>query len=119
MSNKLLNKKAIIEAKDFVYEDVLVPEWGGSVRVAVMSAFEKDKFEASVIGKNGGMNHVNIRAKLVAACLVDELGELMFKDEKDVLALGKKSCKALDRVFEVATKLNRMDDKDIEQLAKN
>lgn len=114
----LLSKQDILKNADSKTIDMDVPEWGGSVRITTMSGFARDRFESSVIGKNGGVNHVNIRAKLVAACLVDDKGELMFK-EKDIDALGRKSCKALDRIFEEAQKLNGIGDTEIEDLAKN
>lgn len=114
----LLSKKDILEAKDNNYVDIEVPEWGGTVRIASMSGRARDQFEASIVGKNGGMNTTNIRAKLVAASIVDEKGELLFSDA-EVIKLGNKSAKALDRIFDAAQKLNAIGDKDIEELAKN
>lgn len=114
----LLNKDAILSKDDSKHIDLEVPEWGGTVRIATMSGFARDRFEASVLGKNGSLNHSNIRAKLVAACLVDDKGELMFS-EKDVAALGKKSSKVLDMIFSEAQKLNGIGDAEVEELAKN
>jgi len=114
----LLNKADILSASDECFELVLVPEWGGEVRVSSMSAFSRDQFEASIIGKNGGQNLQNIRAKLAAATLTDEAGKLLFT-EKDLAKLGGKSAAALDRVFEVAQRLNGMSNADVEEIAKN
>ncbi|MCW8886981.1 MAG: hypothetical protein OQK12_17280 [Motiliproteus sp.] len=114
----LLSKSEILNANDSQTETVSVPEWGGDVLVSTMSGFARDQFEASIIGKNGGQDLLNIRAKMVAATLVDESGGLMFT-EKDISKLGKKSAAALDRVFAVAQKLNRFSDSDVEELAKN
>jgi len=113
----ILDKNDILKAKDVETKTIEIPEWGGEVIISTMSGFARDRFEASVIGKNGGMNTANIRAKLVAACLVDEKGSLLFTEE-DVHKLGKKSCAALDKIFEEAQKLNRLGEKEIEQLAK-
>ncbi len=113
-----LSKQQILDAADTKTEEVEVPEWGGAVRIQTMTGYARDAFEASITGKNGGVNTTNIRAKLVAACLVDEAGELMFA-EKDVAKLGKKSAAALERVFAAAQKLNRISDGDVEELAKN
>lgn len=115
---KLLSKDEILKSTDLKTMEVDVPEWGGTVMVSTMSGSARDRFEASIVGKNGGMNTQNIRAKLVASTLVDEKGNLMFSDE-DIIKLGKKSCKALDRIFEAAQKLNGIGDNDIETLAKN
>ena len=113
----LLSKEQILNSSDSSFEDVEVTEWGGTVRVQTMSGFARDRFESSIIN-NGKFTSDNIRAKLVAACLIDENGKLMFS-EKEVVALGNKSCKALDKVFEVAQRLNGIGDSEVEQLAKN
>ncbi|WP_299195759.1 hypothetical protein [uncultured Amphritea sp.] len=114
----LLTRDQILAADDHKTEVVPVPEWGGEVMVGTMSGTARDKLEASVIGKNGGANLTNARAKYLAACVVDEAGNLMFS-EKDITKLGSKSVAALDRVFEVAQRLNRITDADLEDLAKN
>jgi hypothetical protein len=114
----MLTKDQILDADDQQTEIVNVPEWGGDVKIAVMSGFARDRFEASIVGTGGGTNMQNIRAKMCAASIVDENSELMFSD-KDIQKLGKKSSAALDRVFSAAKKLNKMSDDDVEELAKN
>lgn len=114
----MLTKDDIFNADDKIIKVVEVPEWGGQVTIAMMSGFARDRFEASLIGPNGGTNMVNIRAKLVAASVVDENNELMFSDQ-DVIKLGKKSSAALDRIFRAAQDLNKISDSDVDDLAKN
>lgn len=114
----LLSKKDILDSNDCETKTIEVPEWGGDVNIATMTGFARDRFEASILGKSGGMNTQNIRAKLVAACLVDDSGELVF-NETDIAKLGKKSCSALDRIFTEAQKLNGFSNDDVEELAKN
>lgn len=114
----MLNKEQILNADDVKREEIQIPEWNGSVFIAVMSGTARDRFESSIIGKNGGANTSNIRAKLAAATIVDEEGVLMFS-EKDITALGKKSAAALDRIYEASQKLNRLTDGDVDELAKN
>lgn len=114
----MLSKSDILNSKDVKTKTIHVPEWDGDVIVSTMSGYARDQFETSVLGKNGGMNTTNIRAKLVAACLVDLKGNLLFT-EGDVSKLGKKSCTALDRIFEEAQKLNHIGDAEVEKLAKN
>ena len=116
-----LNRDKIIAAKDLETEQVEVPEWGGSVLVRTMNGTERDAFEASFYvgrGKNREQNLENLRARLVALVVVDEAGERVFTDE-DTAALGQKSVKALDRIFEVAQRLNGIGPKDVEDLAGN
>lgn len=114
----LLTREQILSADDHKTEVVNVPEWGGEVTVTTMSGTARDKLEASVIGKNGGSNLTNARAKFISASVIDESGDLMFS-EKDIAKLGAKSVAALDRVFEAAQRINRITDADMEDLAKN
>lgn len=114
----LLTKEQILKQEDLRSEVVPVPEWGGEVKVCTMSGFARDRFEAGISGKNGGINMSNIRAKLAAATIVDENGNLLF-DESDIVKLGNKSCAALDRVFAASQRLNLITNDDVEALAKN
>lgn len=113
----LLTKEQILNNDDLKSEIVNVPEWGGDVKVCTMSGFARDRFEASIVDKNG-QNLSNIRAKLAACTIVDDSGKLLF-NEDDIAKLGDKSCAALDRVFAAAQKLNLISNADVEQLAKN
>ena len=114
----MLTKDDILNADDQKTMVVDVPEWGGEVTIAIMSGFARDRFEASLIGKGGATNMQNVRAKLVAASIVDDKGELMFSGG-DILKLGKKSSVALDRVFSAAQEFNKITDEDVDDLAKN
>lgn len=121
-AKKFLDKAAILAQDDLKYEDVQIPEWGGSwVRVRSLNASERDHFEASTVQRNGKKvttNLENIRARLCLLCLVDEDGNRLF-DEGDTFPLGGKSAAALDRIFTVAQKLNGLRDEDVEELAGN
>jgi len=117
----LLSKDQILAAEDLVTEDVEVPEWGGTVRVRMMTGAERDSFEDSLTqtkGKNVKTNLANLRARLVARTVVDEAGKRMFTDA-EAGVLGQKSAAALDRVFEAARKLNGMTEKDVEELTED
>src|SRR5690606_40748699 len=100
----LLSRDAILQAQDLPTERVEIPEWNGEVIVRGLTAAERDQFEQSIVetrGKDTRVNLRNIRAKLVALCVVDEEGKRLFKDE-DAELLGRKSAVALNRIFEVA-----------------
>lgn len=117
----LLSREQILQAEDLVYEDVEVPEWGGTVRVRGLTGAERDQFEASIVSLNGRQSKVdtrNVRAKLAALTIIDEDGKRLFTDQ-DVQQLGLKSAAALDRVFDVAQRLSGLSDQDIEELAEN
>jgi hypothetical protein len=120
-----LTKAQILAADDSAFEDVPVPEWGGTVRVRRLSAAEKDAFEASLttIQQKGGAvvqkpNMVNVRAKLAVRCIVDESGERIF-DEGEIADLGRKSGAALDRVIAAAKRLNRMSEADLAEMVQD
>lgn len=113
-----LSREQILDAKDLHTETVSVPEWGGDVRLRMLTAKERDAFEASVVEMKGGkqkQNLANVRARLVSLCLVDENGEQLFKSY-DVERLGDKSAAALQRLFEKCNEMNGLNDEDIEEL---
>lgn len=117
----LLSKQQILSADDLPFEDVNVPEWGGTVRVRVMTGLERDAWEADIFQQKDGkgeFNQKNFRASLVARCISDESGEVLFNDG-EILALGRKSSRALDRVFKVASRLNAISKHEQEELEKN
>lgn len=112
---RILTKEAILAADDLPRELVNVPEWGGDVFVRTMTGTDRDAFEASLIGKEGRME--NVRARLVSLTLCNEAGERMFGDA-EIAALGKKSARALDRVFSVAQRLNGIGTEQVEAAKK-
>jgi hypothetical protein len=103
----ILTKDAILSVDDLPRETVHVPEWGGDVYVRTMSGTERDAFEASLIRRDGGQDSrmENVRARLVALTLCDPGGTRLFGDD-EIVVLGRKSARALDRVFAVAQRLN-------------
>lgn len=114
----LLTRDQILAADDLTTEDHEVPEWGGTVRIRMLTGTERDAFEASVTqqrGKSVQANLTNLRARLVSLCLIDATGRRMFNRE-DIPALGRKSAAALDRVFDACRRLNRIGDEDVEEL---
>lgn len=112
---RILTKEAILAADDLPRELVNVPEWGGDVFVRTMTGTDRDAFEASLIGKEGRME--NVRARLVSLTLCNEAGERIF-DDAEIAALGKKSARALDRVFSVAQRLNGIGTEQVEAAKK-
>lgn len=114
----LLTKQQILECKDIEYVDLDIPAWGGVVRVSTISGKARDRFETSLLNSKNKVTTDNIRAKLVASCLVDAEGKLLFS-EADIEKLGNKNAKILDQIFAVAQKLNGIGNAEVEELAKN
>lgn len=124
----LLSKDAILAAEDLKTEVVEVPEWGGAVTVRSMTGVDRDAFESSInrIEKDANTGQdkqvrdlENFRARLCAATMVNAKGLLLFPNPEDVVKLGKKNSRALDRVMKVAQRLNGIGAEDVEQLIKN
>ena len=110
-------REQILAADDLPVEEVEVPEWGVTVWVRSLMAHERDALEA-VFLRDSEASLENLRARLCAMCIVDENGERVFTDA-DAQVLGRKSARALDRVFEVAQRLNGMSARDVDDLVGN
>jgi hypothetical protein len=117
-----LSRDDILKAADNEPEEVDVPEWGGTVLVRGMTGRERDAFEMSMLqpGRGGRrtIDPANVRAKLVARCVVDDDGNRLFSDA-DVAELGGKSAAAVDRVYAVAARLSGMGAEDQEDLVRD
>lgn len=115
----LLTRDAILQRDDIVRETVPVPEWGGEVMITTMTGAQRDAWEQSLVAKATGKPDItNVRAKLVAHCAVDEAGALLFRPA-DIEALGAKSAAALERLAQVAQRLNGLNEKALEEARGN
>lgn len=111
----LLTREQILAADDCAIETVSVPEWGGEVGVKTLTGAEKDAWESERQTSDGSFNLENIRASLVAIAACDGDGQRLFT-LADVVELGKKSVRALDRVFQAAKKLNGVSEEELDEL---
>jgi stage V sporulation protein SpoVS len=115
----MLSRKEILDADDFEYEIISVPEWGGDVRVRGLSAGERDEWEMAAVQAQGNASKLqNVRATIISKSIVDEVGKRIFTDA-DISKLGKKSAKAMDRVFDVCSRLNGMSAADLKEIEGN
>ena len=111
----MLSRDTILAKNDVKVEEVKVPEWGGSVLVRGMSGDQREAFEKAQTrevpagnrqARRSGQTNTEVvreylRARIVAWCVVDSEGSLVFHDS-DIPALNAKSGAALERVVEVA-----------------
>src|SRR5258707_12410494 len=126
-----LSRDDILKAEDTAPEEVPVPEWGGTVLVRGMTGKERDQFEVSLPqeaagsvqvqrgragGRPPGRNLVNMRAKIVARCVVTDDGGRTVS-HADVAALWEKSGAPIDWIFTVAARLSGMGEEDAEKMA--
>lgn len=120
-----LSRQAIIDADDLKTVDVEVPEWGGTVRLKMLTGQQRDQFEASMVKvkKDGSSepNLQNARARLVSLCAIEvnpdgTNGPRMFQSQQDVILLGNKSSAAVSRLYNECNELNGFTQKDVEEL---
>ena len=122
----LLNFDDIVASQDKEYQDVDVPEWGGTVRIATMSGEDRDRWELSMMQADDTSERgfkLNFdaysRVRLVAMCLVDNNFSRIFTTTEEMDALAKKSGKVMDLLYDVAQRVNGITDEDIDDLEKN
>lgn len=122
----LLGRDAILGADDLRYEVVPCPEWGGDVRIRSLTGAQRDRFEVQ-LGQQAGLGGTgkpnvagldNVRASLLALCIVDEDGQPLFT-AADVAALGGKNALVIERLFTAARRLSGLTDGDVEELTEN
>lgn len=102
---KLLAAEDILTLSDTKYQELDIPEWGGTVRLRSLTGLEAAVFlDASTSDKKTSV------ARLVALSVVNEEGEPVFTEEH-VLQLQRKSLRALLRIQDAALVLNGMTEK--------
>lgn len=115
MSEKLLtNPEDILNADDFRYTEVSVPEWGGKVRVKSMSASQRDILSKAI--KEKGESEAAELALVM--CIVDEEGNRVFRREH-IAGLKKKSVAPISRVMAAIGELSGGKAEDIDRHEEN
>ncbi|MGW0938878.1 hypothetical protein [Streptomyces sp. NPDC002666] len=115
----LLTPDEIGAADDRRWEDVPVPEWGGTVRIASMSGTDRNAYQKAmlVLGSNGrpqGVDLADQYARLLARCLVDEDFRRLYVTDKQVKALGAKNGAVLERLATVAKRVSGLGEEAVE-----
>ncbi len=111
-----LSRDAILNINDTALVQVDVPEWGGAVYVRPMSGRDRDAYDLEMVQAGGKIE--NMRARIAVRVVCDADGNLMFKPE-DADALGKKSAKALDRIYAAMESTSKTTADGIAQLKKD
>ena len=115
---RLLNKAAILGANDLKHEDVPVPQWGGVVRVRMMTGADRDEFRQMAAEYEDGIPPARFAAILLMLTCVDESGARMFTLD-DIAALEGKSAGSVDIPAAVAMRLNGFGAQAVEDAEKN
>lgn len=102
-NDRVLSMEDVLSVDDREYVNVLVPEWGGSVRLRVLTALEALDFHEQLKNPNVSKKAM---IRLVHLCAVNADGTQMFPRPDQVDALGKKNIKALMRLQDAALEIN-------------
>jgi hypothetical protein len=125
--NVFLTKDLLLQRDDLKIEKVELTR--GYVYVREMTGSEKDRWEQSMLKQkpNGNKNAAieyettleDFRAKLAVVTICDADGNLLF-EAKDIKALNKAmSATNMEKIVEVAQRLNVISQKDRDELLKN
>ena len=123
----LLTRGDLLKKEELLKEKVELNENGDYVFVRQMTAHEKNVWEMSQMKKTldskkkvqYDLTLDDFRAKLAVCCVCDENGNLLF-DPKDYLELSANiSAATLEKIVDVAQKLNAITEEDKEEMVKN
>ena len=113
-----LSGNEILALQDRKMDSVVVPEWNNTtVFIREMGAAERAAYEAGLLdNKDKPLEErmFAVKINLVILCACDTEGNRLFKDS-DYDALKDKNGDAINRVYEVVSRLNLMTDEDIEE----
>ena len=107
----MLTREDILQADDLKRIEVKVPEWNGSVYVRQLNGEDGVAMVEAMRDSEGNIVASRMIPVTVAFTACDEEGNLLFAIN-DVEAIGKKSARALKRIFEVSNALNSISEED-------
>ena len=99
---QLLTADQILGADDMAFEDVDVPQWGGTIRVRRLTATERRAFELST-----SRDDPDLLAVFVGFCACDAEFKPLFTHEQ-VKKLAEKDGAAVKQVCKVCERLNKI-----------
>lgn len=117
---KALDMAAITAAADCKVKVVDVPEWGGVVGLRPMTGADRDDWENENYHRHsaneGRADLRMLRARYLSMVLVHaETGELLFQGEEGRKKLSVKNGHVLNRLYEIAEKMNLLGAKAIDE----
>ena len=120
----LLTKEMLLGIKDTKIETVTVKEWDCDVNLKKLSGGERDIYESWIYKKSNGKtltDSKDIKAKLIAMCLVDADGNKLLDADKreDLDMLNAKSASALNFIFEKCSEINGMGNDGVDEAKKS
>ena len=114
----LLNKHQIFASNDLKSQIISIPEWGGNIKIRVMSIGERLTLDSLKIDEDD--KDMNLAFNWIIKSCIDENDKLLFDDpEEDIKFLKGKSSDSILKLFNAILSLNKQSQDDIDDLAKN
>jgi len=112
----LLDLNALANIDDIKTKEIdMQKEWGGNIKIKAFDFAHQIDFEKR---KKEIANDASLILLMIQLSVVDDENNLMFNDET-IKVLEKRNSNSLLKVFNECLKINALDDKGIENKAKN
>lgn len=111
----LINKEQFLQNTACEHKDVHIEELGGEIRIKAMSIADQIKFEEESANTK---NQNELIFQLILNCCIDENGEKLFEQE-DLEIIKERSAPVVIKLFQEILKVNKLDEEEIDKLAKN
>lgn len=126
----VLDKNNILKNGAPSVEEVEIKSLQGNVRISKLSmAAQEDAWkdiaelqvnkDAKEMTMQDSLAWTNYNIKLVSRCLVDEKGKPLFADDAGLAALRELSTEAIGELVKACQKVNKLDEKAVEEAEKN
>lgn len=111
----LINKEQFLQNTACEHKDVHIEELGGEIRIKAMSIADQIKFEEESVNAK---NQDDLIFQLILNCCVDENNKKLFSKE-DIEAIKERAAPIIIKLFQEILKVNKLDEAEIDKLAKN
>lgn len=116
----MLSRDSILSSNDARTESITIDEWGGEILFRSLTGVERDKLESTAKRYQASREAKSCRlmAEVIVMSAVDDAGEALFTND-DIDILRTKNGNALQRCFNVCSKLSGLDKDVQEDMVKN
>jgi hypothetical protein len=105
MSDRVTRDSIFATAKEMPFACVMVPEWGGGVRVYSMTASQRDEFDRETTRRKKKKLALCVRERLLIAAVRGDDGQPLFAAD-DEQRLAELPVGVAEKVFISAAKMN-------------
>jgi len=117
----MLTKEEILKVSDLQTREINIPEWGGSIVMKTMTGEERDTWENRIPIRSSDkkVDIKEMKVRLLILCIRDPKDMTFMFTEKDVVSLNSKNSSVIDRLWQVASEMNGIGGKELEEIRKN